>query len=95
MALNWSPGRICATDWILKYTPTPSRLFRKRLKLDEQCLARDYECDISSDVFNTGTFTDLEGPLCSLMPFSNCNDSELETYDRFKRSKIKIIIVAV
>ncbi len=30
----------------------------------------------TSDVFNAGTFTDLEGPLCSLMPFSNCKDSE-------------------
>jgi hypothetical protein len=29
-----------------------------------------------SDVINAGTFTDLEGPLCSLMPFSNCKDSE-------------------
>jgi hypothetical protein len=47
------------------------------------------------DIFNAGTFTDLEGPLCSLMPFSNYKDSELETYDRFKRSKIKLIIVAV
>ena len=52
VALTWSPGRICATDWILKYTPTPSRLIQttdtihKTLKLDEQCLARDDECDI-------------------------------------------------
>jgi hypothetical protein len=23
----------------------------------------------TSDVFNAGTFTDLEGPYCSLMPF--------------------------
>jgi hypothetical protein len=28
VALTWSLGRICATDWILKYTPTPSRLFQ-------------------------------------------------------------------
>ena len=44
VALTWSLGRICATDWILKYTPTASRLIQttdtihKRLKLDEQCL---------------------------------------------------------
>jgi hypothetical protein len=30
----------------------------------------------TSDVINAGTFTDLEGPLCSLMPLSNCEDSE-------------------
>ena len=52
VALTWSLGRICATDWILKYTPTPSRLIQttdtihKRLKIDEQCLAWDYQCDI-------------------------------------------------
>ncbi len=28
VALTWSPGRTCATDWILKYTPTPSRLIQ-------------------------------------------------------------------
>ena len=28
VALTWSLGRICATDWILKYTPTPSRLIQ-------------------------------------------------------------------
>jgi hypothetical protein len=56
VALTWSPGRICATDWILKYTPSPSRLIQttdtihKRLKLDEQCLARDYAI---SDAFST------------------------------------------
>jgi hypothetical protein len=49
----------------------------------------------TSDVFNAGTFTDLERPLCNLMPFSSCKDSELETYDGFERSKIKIIILAV
>ena len=44
VALTWSLGRICATDWILKYTPTASRLIQttdtihKRLTLDEQCL---------------------------------------------------------
>ena len=27
-ALTWSPGRICATDWILRYTPTPLRLIQ-------------------------------------------------------------------
>jgi hypothetical protein len=30
----------------------------------------------TSDVFNAGIFTDLQGPLCSLMPFSYCKDSE-------------------
>ena len=29
-ALTWSPGRICATDWILKYTPTASRLIQRQ-----------------------------------------------------------------
>ncbi len=52
VALTRSLGRICATDWILRYTPTPSKLIQtkdtihKTLKLDEQCLARDDECDI-------------------------------------------------
>jgi hypothetical protein len=56
VALTWIPGRICATDWILKYTPTPSRIIQttdtihKRLKIDEQFLARDYA---TSDVFST------------------------------------------
>ncbi len=30
----------------------------------------------TSDVIDAGTFTYLEGPLCSSMPFSNCKDSE-------------------
>jgi hypothetical protein len=44
VVLTWSLGRMCATDWILKYTPTASRLIQttdtihKRLTLDEQCL---------------------------------------------------------
>jgi hypothetical protein len=66
VALTWSLGRICATDWILKYTPTPSRLIQttdtihKRLKLDEQCLARDYA---TSDVFSTQELLPyLQGP---------------------------------
>ena len=55
VALIWSPGRNCATDWILKYTPL--RDLQKRLKLEQQCLAErlkleqqslalDYQCDI-------------------------------------------------
>jgi hypothetical protein len=66
VALTWSLGRICATDWILKYTPTASRLIQttdtihKRLKLDAQCLARDYA---TSDVFSTQELLPyLQGP---------------------------------
>ena len=50
VALIWSPRLICATDWILKYTP--SRVLqtmdtnRKRLKLEQQCLTRDYQFDV-------------------------------------------------
>ena len=43
----------------------------------------------TSDVFKAGNFLPI------LMPFSNGKDSELETYDRFKRSRIKLINVAV
>ncbi len=30
VALIWSPGRICATDWSSNYTPTPSRVLQTR-----------------------------------------------------------------
>ena len=43
-------------------------------------------------MLNTGTFADLEGPLCCLIPFKNGTDSELETYDRCKSEKIKLIL---
>ena len=50
VALIWSPGRNCATDWILKYTPLrvlqTMDTNRKRLKLEQQCLTRDYQCDV-------------------------------------------------
>ena len=66
VALTWSLGRICATDWILKYTPTASRLIQttdtihKRLKSDAQCLARDYA---TSDVCSTQELLPyLQGP---------------------------------
>ncbi len=43
----------------------------------------------TSDVFNAGTFTDLEGALFSLMSFSNFKESELETYDRFFKKRFE------
>ena len=50
VALIWSPGRNCATDWILKYTPLrvlqTMDTNRKRLKLEQQCLTLDYQCDV-------------------------------------------------
>ena len=46
----------------------------------------------TSDVLNTGTEANLEGPLCSLMPFLNCTDLEIDIYDRFHVVTIKLII---
>ena len=50
IALIWGPRRNCATYWILKYTPSSvlqtMDTNRKRLKLEQQCLAWDYQCDI-------------------------------------------------
>ena len=66
VALIWSPGRNCATDWILKYTP--SRVLqtmdtnRKKAEI-RATMSGSWIINATSDVFNAGTFADLEGPL--------------------------------